>query len=354
MPRRFVPLLVCSLLGLVSAWQMYALPREPGEQLTLSQIMLWRFVPWQLWVIGIPLIVVVRRRFPSTRRGLLASLPLHVALFAALTVTSHVLIYQCGKLAQLEPYVTYSMASMVPSMLIKGSLSDVFLYGGVLAADAALEYHRRYRETGERLAQAQLLALKMQLHPHFLFNTLNSISVLVRKGDGPRALEMVSGMAELLRYSLRTMNVELVPVSDEIDFIRRYLDIQAVRYSDRLTVALDVDPAVTTARVPNLILQPIVENAIKHGTGQRAGASRLEIAVWRITPDRLRIEVRDDGPGPDAAPTDPADRNGVGLAHVRSRLAQLYHGRHSFTLQPRTGGGMTAILELPLDHEPGV
>jgi two-component system LytT family sensor kinase len=351
MTRRFAPLLVCTLLGLVSAWQMYALPHRPGEELTFAQALLWRFVPWQLWVLGMPLIVAIRRRFAPTLPGFLASLPLHIVLFAAIVVTEAVLIFQCGYLANQEPYITYSMGSVVPSMLIKGSLSDLFLYAGVLVADMAIEYRQRYRETGERLAQAQLQALKMQLHPHFLFNTLNSISVLVRKGDGPRALEMVSGMAELLRYSLRTMDVELVPVRDELDFIRRYLDIQAVRYADRLTVAIDVDPEVMAARVPNLILQPIVENAIKHGTSRRAGASRLEIAVWPVTPDRLRIEVRDDGPGPDAAPTAPGDRNGVGLAHVRSRLAQVYHGRHSFELQPRTGGGMTAILELPLARE---
>jgi two-component system LytT family sensor kinase len=239
----------------------------------------------------------------------------------------------------------------VPSMLIKGSLSDLFLYVGVLVTDAAFEYRQRYRETGERLAQAQLLALKMQLHPHFLFNTLNSVSVLIRKGDGSRALAMVSGMAELLRYSLRTIDVEHVPLRDELDFIRRYLDIQSVRYSDRLTIAIDVDPEVLTARVPNLILQPIVENAIKHGTSQRASASRLEIAAWRIAPERLRIEVRDDGPGPDAPLAAASDGNGVGLVHVRRRLAQLYPGNHTFALNPRAGGGMTAILELPLEHE---
>jgi two-component system, LytTR family, sensor kinase len=353
MARRFIPLLVCSLFGLVSAWQMYALPHGSGEELTFAQAVLWRFVPWQLWVVGIVLIVEVRRRFPPTQRGFLASLPLHVVLFGALTLTGQVLTYLCGHLANVEPYISYPMSSVVPPMLIKASLSDLFLYAGLLAGDAALEYRQRYRETGERLAHAQLHALKMQLHPHFLFNTLNSISVLVRKGDGPRALEMVSGMAELLRYSLRTMEVELVPVRDELDFVRRYLDIQAVRYSDRLTVAIKVDPQVMTARVPNLILQPIVENAIKHGTSQRAGASRLEIEVSRTVPDRLRIEVRDDGPGPDAAPIDPADHNGMGLAHVRRRLAQLYHGRHTFALEPRPGGGMTAILEVPLDRELG-
>jgi signal transduction histidine kinase len=350
MARRFAPLVLCSLLGLVSAWQMYALPHGPGVELSFAQALLWRFVPCLLWVIGMPLIFAVRRRFPSTPRGIVASLPLHVVLFAALVITGQVLTYLCGYLANQEPYVTYSMRGVVPPMLIKGALSDLFLYISVLVADAALDYRQRYRETGERLAQAQLLALKMQLHPHFLFNTLNSISVLVRKGDGQLALEMVSGLAELLRYSLRTMNVELVPVQDELEFIRRYLDIQAVRYSDRLTVAIEVDPEVMTARVPNLILQPIVENAIKHGTSQRAGASRLEIAITHVRPERLRIEVRDDGPGPDAA-VEPGDGNGVGLAHVRGRLSQLYHGRHIFELQPRTGGGMTAILELPLERE---
>jgi two-component system, LytTR family, sensor kinase len=349
--HRFAPVLVSSLLGLASAWQMYALPHAPGETLSFGQALLWRFVPCQLWVIGMPLIFAIRRRFPATPRGLLASLPLHVVLFAALAVTGQVLTYLCGALADVEPYSKYPMAGVVPPMLIKGALSDLFLYVCVVVADAALEYRRRYRETGERLAQAQLLALKMQLHPHFLFNTLNSISVLVRKGDGQLALEMVSGLSELLRYSLRTMDVELVPVRDELDFVRRYLDIQAVRYSDRLTTAIDVDPEVLTARVPNLILQPIVENAIKHGVSRCAGASRLEITVQQVDAERLRIEVRDDGPGPDAAPAGPGDSNGVGLAHVRGRLAQLYNGRHRFALEARSGGGMTAVLELPLERE---
>ena len=248
-----------------------------------------------------------------------------------------------------EPYLTYDMGSVVPSMLIKGSLLTVFVYGAVLVGHAAVEYRRRYQEAGERLARAQLFALKMQLHPHFLFNTLNSVAVLVRKGDGALALRMLSGLAELLRYSLRTMKVELVPLRDELAFIRRYLDIQTVRFSDRLTVAIEIDPDLEDARVPSLITQPIVENAIKHGASRRAGPSRLAIVAARLEPDRVRIEVRDDGPGPDAAPMAPEDGNGVGLAHVQDRLAQLYPGRHAFTLEPRADGGITAVLELPLE-----
>jgi two-component system LytT family sensor kinase len=353
MPLRFAPLIVCSFLGLASAWQMYALPSRAGEELSFAQALLWRYLPWQLWLIGIPLAIAVQRRARSTRQGRLVTVALHVLLLATLSVAGEVLIFLCGRLAGQEPYVTYDMRSVVPSMLIKGSLFNVFVYGSVLVAHAGLEYRRRYQETGERLARAQLFALKMQLHPHFLFNTLNSVAVLVRKGDGALALRMLGGLAELLRYSLRTMKVELVPVRDELAFIRRYLDIQTVRFSDRLTFAIEIDPEVEDARVPSLITQPIVENAIKHGASRRAGPSRLEIVAGPVAgpvgPDRLRIEVRDDGPGPDAAPIAPGDGNGVGLAHVRDRLAQLYPDRHAFTLEPRADGGTTAVLELPLE-----
>jgi two-component system LytT family sensor kinase len=352
--RRIAPLLVCSVLGLTAAWQMYALPDAPGEPpLTFAQCLLWRWLPWQAWLVWMPLIVLLRRRFPSTTRGLLASLPVHLLFYAAIVVAQERLVHACGTLAGLEPYISWSFMEMVPNILIKGSLLPLAMYAAVLVGDAAFEYRRRYREADERLAQAQLSALKMQLHPHFLFNTLNSIAVLVRKNDGPLALEILDGLAELLRYSLRTMKVEHVPLRDEIAFVRRYLAIHRVRFSDRLEVAIDVDPEVEAARIPSLVTQPIVENAIKHGVARRAGTSRVEIRVRAVRVaggERLRVEVRDDGPGPDAAPLPASERNGLGLAHVRERLAQLYPGRHQVALETRDDGGTTAILEIPLER----
>jgi two-component system, LytTR family, sensor kinase len=270
-------------------------------------------------------------------------------LFAAIAVTFEVLSFSCGRLAGIEPFTTIAMADKVQPMILKGSTFTLAIYIGVVMVDRAYEYRARYKEATKHLATAQLLALKTQLHPHFLFNTLNSISVLVRKADNELALKMVNGLAELLRYSLRAMKIDLVPVTEELDFIRRYLDIQAVRFSDRLVISIELDPEAAAARLPNLILQPIVENAIKHGVSRRAGASTLEIVVRPVAPQRLRIEVRDDGPGPDAPPVSEEDSVGVGLTHVKSRLAQLYPDRHSFALEPRANGGTTAVLELPFE-----
>jgi LytS/YehU family sensor histidine kinase len=140
------------------------------------------------------------------------------------------------------------------------------------------------------------------------------------------------------------MRVELVPMREELDFLQRYLDIETTRFSDRLNVVVDVDAEILDAQNPNLILQPIVENAIKHGLAPRAAGGQLEIAAHACTPDTLRVEVRDDGLGlkPGASPF------GVGLSHVRDRLAQLYPGKHHFALTARQPQGAVAVLEIPL------
>jgi LytS/YehU family sensor histidine kinase len=323
------------------------------DELSIGQCLLWRLVPWELWALAMPLIVLVRRGFPATRRGVLASIPLHLVLFAAITVSFELVGFLCGRLAGVEPYTQLDVMEKVPWLILRGTTFSSAIYVAVLVCDRAVEYRARFQETSKHLAIAQLLALKTQLHPHFLFNTLNSISVLVRKADNELALKVVNGLAELLRYSLRAMKVDLVPVTEELDFIRRYLEIQGVRFSDRLTISIELAPEAATARLPSLILQPIVENAIKHGVSRRAGTSTLEIAVRPVAPARLRVEVRDDGPGPDAAPVSAEDGVGVGLAHVRSRLAQLYPDGHAFALEPRPGGGTMAVLELPFERAAG-
>jgi sensor histidine kinase YesM len=190
------------------------------------------------------------------------------------------------------------------------------------------------------LQRAQLEALRSQLIPHFLFNTLHSIAELIH--ENPRhAEQMVLQLGELLRKSLKTQALE-VPLAEELEFIRSYLAIEQTRLGERLELRWKIDPAVLGARVPSLILQPIVENAVRHGIAASPRGGRLEIAAARID-DQLRLEVRDNGPG--FKPDDDATRSGIGLSNTRARLERLYGDRAGFTLTH--DGGVVASLALP-------
>jgi signal transduction histidine kinase len=351
-PRRWLVLVaIWAIPGILTTSQMYLLSaaiKNDGD--TLWQIFVAKFPPWQMWALATPLIVHVRRRYPFDRAGWWRAVAAHLPLWAVLAVADTSLNYAFGRLAEQPPYSTYSAASMLPPMLIKGAFFELFIYAAVLAVDFGLEYHDRYRASALRqsqleakLVETHLDALKAQLRPHFLFNTLNAISVLARKGETAGAVKMIDGLGDLLRRSLTTARVELVTLDEELDFIQRYLDIATTRFSDRLRARIDVGPAARAARVPCLLLQPIVENAIEHGLAPRASGGQLEIVAW-IERDVLRIEIRDDGVGLSAAP-----RYGVGLAHVRDRLAQLYPQRHRFALEPRSPAGTVAVLELPVE-----
>lgn len=193
-------------------------------------------------------------------------------------------------------------------------------------------------ELGAMLQQAQLQALRSQLNPHFLFNTLHSIAELIH--ENPRhAEQMLLQLGELLRKSLETQSLE-VPLAEEIDFIRSYLSIEQMRLGDRLEIVWKIDPTVLSARVPSLILQPIVENAIRHGIAMSSHGGRLEISASRVG-DQLKLEVHDNGPGlnPDN------DHSGIGVGHTRARLERLYGERASFRLTSERG--VIASMLLP-------
>lgn len=214
---------------------------------------------------------------------------------------------------------------------------------------------RRYAEASRaserlqtRLDQAQLQALKLQLQPHFLFNTLNTITALVHRDPGA-AERMVSGLSELLRFSLGTAGEQEVPLERELEVTRHYLDIQQVRFQDRLSVSIDVDAEAPRAYVPNLLLQPLVENALKHGIGPRAAAGRIAIAARRRN-GVLTLEVRDDGIGERA---DVPRREGVGLGNSRARLQSLYGAGHRFEAGAAPSGGFRVYIEIPWHTRPG-
>jgi two-component system, LytTR family, sensor kinase len=233
---------------------------------------------------------------------------------------------------------------------------ELLIYGATLGLNYAFSYYARFREREARaaqleaqLTQAQLQALKMQLHPHFLFNTLNGIAGLVRDQRNKAAVEMLAGLSDLLRYTLENAGRQEVPLGEEMEFLELYLNIQQMRFSDRLNVEIEVAPDALRALVPNLILQPLVENAIRHGIAPRAARGTVGVRAARAD-SVLQIEVYDDGPGLRA---NASQGQGIGLANTRARLAQLYGaGGHSFSVSNRAGGGTAARLSLPFRLAP--
>lgn len=236
-------------------------------------------------------------------------------------------------------------------------INEFLVYAAVLAAGFARNYFLNYRVRREeainlkaqaaqlqaQLADARLSALRTQLNPHFLFNTLNAVSALVERD--PRGVRrMIARLSELLRTSLDEADEPEVPLQREITFIDRYLEVMQIRFQGRLHVRMHADPEVSAALVPNLILQPLVENAVKHGVSKTVGAGRIEIRAQRVG-ERVVLSVHDNGPGLPGGKT-PATE-GVGLRNTRLRLAQLYGSDQSLTLRSADGGGLIAEVSIP-------
>jgi two-component system LytT family sensor kinase len=212
----------------------------------------------------------------------------------------------------------------------------------VVAYDAdVLDRQREVRaaQLETLLAEARLQALETQIRPHFLFNTLNAVSALVHTGDRDRALAVIGGLSDLLRYALDRASAGSATVDDEVAMARRYLEIQQIRFPDRLTFAIDVAPQAGLGAVPALLLQPLIENAVRHGMETNGGAGRVEVGVLR-SGDTLAIRIRNSGRL--GAPR----QDGIGLANTQARLAQAYAGRHTFSLR-QEGDWVVAAIGLP-------
>jgi two-component system, LytTR family, sensor kinase len=248
------------------------------------------------------------------------------------------------------------MQSIAPMMSMRLTfLNQLMLYLAVLAAGFAREYWHRDRirqQEAERmatqaahlqaqLAQARLESLRMQINPHFLFNTLHAISALVDR-DAAGVRKMVARLSELLRYTLDSAAVEQVPLDRELGFVRRYLEIMEIRFQGRLEVAFDVEPGIDRALVPTLILQPIVENAMKHGASHVRGTARVVLSA-RSEDGRLFLTVRDSGPGPDVSSGD----SGIGLRNTRERLHEIYGAEASLSLRRNDADETVAEIVIP-------
>ncbi len=323
-------------------------------------------VHWGLWIAFTPLILWLARRFPlpmEPKREEARATPrnrwgrwglVHLGAGVGVGVV-HLFLASAGYFL-IRPFPSEDpnfWALFLGLCLSPLLFVDLLMYWGVLWVGYAVDYYRRFKEEEihasgleTQLAQAQLQALKMQLHPHFLFNTLNAVSTLVRTNKNEAATDMIAGLSDLLRLTLESSDAQEVTLKEELDFLERYLEIEQIRFGDRLRVQMDIEPGTLHARVPNLLLQPLVENAIRHGIAPRAEAGLIEIRAARED-DILRLHVRDDGPG---LPEGDRVHNGVGLSNTMARLERLYGSAQRVTFANADDGGALITLELPFQE----
>jgi two-component system, LytTR family, sensor kinase len=290
---------------------------------------------WWLWALLTPVVVWLARRFPLDGHRRWRHLAIHLMVGLIVSVAKTL----------ADRQVFFWLSGFRPYLLVSSLALQLLIYAAIVAAGHGVQYYRRSREREQleaRLAQTRLQLLSMQLQPHFLFNTLNTIAELVHD-DPDKADEMITGLSDLLRRTLDMGDAQQITLAGEAALLGTYLDIQRVRFGERLKVQIGIDENVREALVPVLLLQPLVENAIRHGLSARAAAGRIEITARR-SGRRLLIDVRDDGD----SPHDPqAAGRGIGLTNTRDRLEVLYGEPCSLDLV-RLPGGTNVRLEMPL------
>jgi hypothetical protein len=331
----------------------------------------WDGLSWYTWLAAAPLMLLLIRRFPLGRGRMPANLMRLAlgsgAIYLGVTHIRYALRLLSEsfngvpweKLVDFDTYA-YNTFAMLPL--------DLLTYSGFFAVSFAIDtFYKQKRDARQAmqlqltaiqlqsdLARAELAALRGQLHPHFLFNSFNALATLVRQRKNDDAVEIIAQLSALLRLAIDRSGLQVIPLDQEVDFIRRYLDIEKVRFGDKLRMAFEFEPVTLEALVPNIVLQPLVENAIKHGISLRTtpGLVRLVAARWQ---DRLRIEITNDGPdgAVDAGTTGAkSSKAGIGLANTRAQLDKLYGVDYHLDLVRQPGGGAIVILDLPWRQRP--
>ena len=347
-----VVLAFCTFQALLYFPQTYLLNVGANPSFTAWRALVATLIPFYIYALLIPAAIWLGMRFPLERRAWLKHLPLHLACSLVFTLVHLVLLGVANgiimtRLVQSEPYRLPVSGAALLFVIVPGS---VLQYWNALIASHAINYFFKFREREFRLAQAELSALKMQLHPHFLFNTLNAISELIYS-DPKVADESILRLSEMLRFALESVRAQEVSLKEEVEFLEKYVEIQRTLMRERLTVRLNVDPETLDACVPNLLLQPLVENAVKHGISPRPEGGEIHVYARRLD-GRLYLEVADNGLGlPEGGD---GARGGVGLLNTRERLKHLYGEAHTFNLSSFPGRGVTIRIVIPFKEcEPG-
>jgi sensor histidine kinase YesM len=343
---------VASALALLFTAQNYLSPSITRGSSSLLRTFTLQVIVWVSWIVVSPLVFAAARRWRRHQR-------LSPSIVASQVLTSVGVAMLQAMLAGTLRWITgMSVTEDLSLVLINSAISNLgsnlLRYWLIASAYHAVAYHREVRDREVHaarlqgsLAQAKLESLQGRLHPHFLFNTLNSIGALIRD-DPASAEQMLGALSDLLRASLHAEPSREVTLERELDLVRQYVSIQQMRFQDRLHVSIEAGPDVLNAYVPHLVLQPLVENAIRHGIAPREGPGHVRIAAGR-TGERLRLIVEDDGVGLTEAQR---GIGGFGLSGTEARLEHLYGGRASLDVCSRVPSGIVATVDLPYHTSP--
>lgn len=312
---------------------------------------------WLPWIALAPCVALISSRFPIRPADWRGPLAIHAASLVGLALLHGVV---AGIVYHYSPLLTPDMATFAPwqhsGHFLFGDdvlLFDLVVYSVFAASMNIRNFHRIVEQNeldaarlNQRLTELRYETLRMQINPHFLFNALNAITVLVQKGESRNAAEMIGRLSRFFRRTLDESSSNWVELSEELEMVQEYLGIIQVRFGPRLRVVQHCDEALRAVQVPALLLQPLVENAVIHGFGNKMGDCRLEVTCRAEGRDLLRIEIKDDGAG-SRLHADPEFAEGVGLANVRARLEQLYGAEHTFSLESEPGVGTQITIVLP-------
>jgi two-component system LytT family sensor kinase len=352
-PRWFWVAAIWTGFGLFDATQTVFVMRAEGMHHAWAQLFVTLLLSWLPWVLATPLVLRLARQYPPEQWRHFATWGAHLSacaaiglVYAALGATLEKLLNPWAKVPGPGPF-----AELWLDKFYNGLLSYVILYGVILMVSHLLDSRERLAlqqaETAhlnEELSKAQLDALRKQIEPHFLFNTLSAVSGLVREKRNDAAVSMIAGLSDFLRRVLGDSGRQQVTLGEELEFAEKYLDIQKVRFAERLEISVNVAEELLLAQVPSLILQPMVENAIKHGIAKRIQGGAIRIAAVRSN-GRLTLSVYNDGPSlPEGwQKTQP----GIGISNVRTRLQGLYGDGFEWSIRNREPGGVEVSLSLP-------
>jgi signal transduction histidine kinase len=355
------------IAGVWLAWTiagLFYISQDSVPRLYRGEAVPWKYV-FVGWMAGMyvcaaltPALLWLGDRWPAERRVTYAGL--HLCFSVVFSILATVIEVPLLLLLGVFPASTPppSIAAGARVMLSFGIQGGVIRYWGVIALQAvyrsqknakirereAFELRVQASELAQQLATAQLSALKMQLQPHFLFNTLGAIIVLIQQQKTAQAEAMVARLSDLLRLTLEDVEAQEVPLWRELEFLRLYLSIEQVRFEDRLRVRIALAPALSDILVPHMVLQPIVENAVRHGLGQSEEAVTIEVGAASAN-GSLALVVSDDGPG---LLSPRPDHSGIGLTNTRSRLARLYGDSAGLMVEPAAGRGVRVTITLPI------
>ncbi|HXR91811.1 MAG TPA: histidine kinase [Steroidobacteraceae bacterium] len=346
---------IWSGIGLIDACETVFPMRAQGMHHNWLALFFTLFVEFVPWMLATRLVIGLGRRFPPARTSSLSTWGLHVsvAIGIGLVLSAWYVALEMGLNPwAIDPHARGTFSDLLRQKFYSSVTTSLVLYAFVLVIDYALQSRKRIArqqteaaQLGEQLSRAQLDALRRQVEPHFMFNSLNSIAGLVRDNRNDDAVEMIVALSDFLRHAATDSTRPQVPLAQEVEHLRQYLEIQKARFAERLQVTLTIPPELLNAQVPSLILQPLVENAIKHGIAKRAQGGEIQVAATQAN-GVLNLRVGNDGP---CLPAEmEKKRTGIGIANLRNRLQLMYGNRFELSLRNQATGGVEVSISLPL------